>query len=131
MDQNQAQNTSLDSVTAYKSKQQPNSNLKSRYESKTGFKVMNWIKKLKNLIEKFKIGLKSSLKAQYTKFLYQNQAQNTSLDSVTAYKSKQQPKSCLKSRYESETRFKVMNLVKNWIKINLKILGWTRAWLQI
>jgi hypothetical protein len=56
---------------------------------------MNWIKKLKNLIEKFKIGLKSSLKAQYTKFLYQNQAQNTSMDSVTAYKSKQQPKSNL------------------------------------
>jgi hypothetical protein len=44
--------------------------------------------------------------------LDQNQVQNTSLDSVTAYKSKQQPESSLKSRYESETRFKVMNLVK-------------------
>ena len=49
---------------------------------------MNWIKKLKNLIEKFKIELKSSLKDQYTKFLDQNQAQNTSLDSASAYKSK-------------------------------------------
>jgi hypothetical protein len=63
--------------------------------------------------------------------LDQNQAQNTSLDSVTAYKSKQQPKSSHEFGEKSETRFKVMNLVKNWIKINLKIPGWTRAWLQI
>jgi hypothetical protein len=81
---------------------------------------MNWIKKPKNLFEKFKIGLKSSLKAQYTKFLDQNQAQNTSLDSVTAYKSKQQTKSSLKSRYEFKTRFKVMNLGNKLKKLNQK-----------
>jgi hypothetical protein len=46
LNQNQVQNTSLDSVTAYKSKLQLKSNVKSRYESKTGFIVMNWIKKL-------------------------------------------------------------------------------------
>jgi hypothetical protein len=46
-DQISAQNTSLDWVTAYKSKQQPKSSLKARYESKTRFKIMNLIKKLK------------------------------------------------------------------------------------
>ena len=70
-------------------------------------------KNLKKLNQKYQIGSKSSLK--YTKFL--DQAQNTSLDSVTAYKSKQQPKSSLKSRYESKTRFKVMNLVKKVKKL--------------
>ena len=67
MDQNQAQNTSLDSVTAYKSKQQPKSSLKSRYESETRFKVMNLVKKLN----------------QRTK-LDQNQSQDPSLDSGLA-----------------------------------------------
>ncbi len=45
LDQNQAQNTSLDSVAANNYNQQPKRNLKSRYETKTGFKVVNWIKK--------------------------------------------------------------------------------------
>jgi len=56
-------------------------------------------------------------------FSDQNQAQNTNLDSATAYKSKQhptahkskqQPKSSLKAGYESKIRFKIMNLIKNW-----------------
>ncbi len=38
-DQIRAQNTSLDSKTANKSKQQPKSSLKARYESKTGLKI--------------------------------------------------------------------------------------------
>jgi hypothetical protein len=47
MDQNQVQNTSLDSVTAYDPSQHPKSNLKSRYETKTGLKVMKLFEKLK------------------------------------------------------------------------------------
>ena len=70
MDQNQAQNTSLDSVTAYKSKQQPKSSIKSRYEFKTRFKVMNSAKKLKQLNQRTKLD--------------QNQSQNPSLDSGLA-----------------------------------------------
>ena len=65
LDQNQAQNTSLDSVTAHKSKLQPEPNLKSRYESKIGFKVMNWIKKIKKPNQKSKIGNKSNSKPQF------------------------------------------------------------------
>ncbi len=92
MDQSQAQNTSLDSATAYKSKQQLKSNLKSSYESKTGYKVMDWIKKT----------------------LDPNQVQNTSLDSVTAYKSKLQPKSNLKSDSKSWIGSKILEkLIKN------------------
>ena len=75
---------------------------------------MNWIKKLKKLNQKYNIGSKSSLK--YTKFL--DQAQNTSLDSVTAYKSKLQPKSNLRSIYESKIGFKAVN----WIKILEKLI---------
>jgi hypothetical protein len=127
----------MDSVIACKSKLQPKSNLKSRYESKTGFKIMNSIKKLKKFNQKSKMGSKSILKAQYTKFLDQNQAQNTSLDSVTAYKSKQQPKLNLKPRYESKIGFKVVNWIEKlpvrnpnivhlWIKIKLRIPAWTR-----
>jgi hypothetical protein len=73
-------------------------------------------KNLKKLNQKYKIGSKSSLK--YTKFL--DQAQNTSLDSVTAYKSKQQLKSNLKSRYEYKSWFKVMNLIKKPKKLSKK-----------
>jgi hypothetical protein len=106
LDQNQAQNTSLDSVTAYKSKQQPKSNLKSRYESKTGFRGVNWIKNYQLVFP------------NTVKFLDQSQAQNTSLDSATAYKSKQQLKSNLKSRYESKTGYKVMDWIKKTLDPN-------------
>ena len=73
-------------------------------------------KNLKKLNQKYKIGSKSSLK--YTKFL--DQAQNTSLDSVIAYISKQQLKSNLKSRYEYKSWFKVMNLIKKPKKLSQK-----------
>jgi len=65
--------------------------------------------------------------------LDQNQAQNTSLDWVTAYEAKQQPKPSLKSRYETKTRFKVLNLIKKLKKLGSKqsqIPVWTRDWLQ-
>jgi hypothetical protein len=70
LDQNQAQDTSLDSVTAYEAKQQPKSSLKARYEFKTRFKVMNSAKKLKKLNQRTKLD--------------QNQSQNPSLDSGLA-----------------------------------------------
>ncbi len=84
LDQNQVQNTSLDSVTAYNPCQQPKTNLKSRYETKTGLKNVKLIKKLKKRNQKSKIKSKSSIKALF--------------ELGSGYKSKISPKLSLKTR---------------------------------
>jgi hypothetical protein len=93
LDQNYAQNTSLDSVTAYEAKQQPKRSLKSRYESKTRFKVMNLVKKLKKRNQKIKIESKSISKSQ--------------VGHGPGYKSKLSQKTSLTSKQESKTGLKI------------------------
>ncbi len=98
-----------------KSKYSPETSLTSRQNSKMGSKSAN---SQKNVSQKSKLRLK--INPNFPIYYDQIRAQNTSQDWITAHKSKQQPKSSLKARYESKTRFKITKLIKklkNLIKI--------------